>query len=200
MSWLAEPAAWPASASGSTASTLSAASATIVARRRATDAPTATTSARPMLIAATRRTSIERTNCWNWAPKEGSSSLVPEASAKDRTSPTSPATTHTTAAPEAQRVAVTRRFVAVVSGMIVAASTSRPTVIAAATSWTARTTGSPQRTSVPGSGSPGTGAAMTPVSSPAGHHHGDRREHQERQRRPRDRCRFGASRWPWVPA
>ena len=133
-----------------------------------------------------------RTNCWNWGPKAGSSSLVPEASAKDRTSPTSPATTHTTAAPEAQRVAVTRRFVAVVSGMIVAASTSRPTVIAAATSWTARTTGSPQRTSVPGVGQPGHRRGHGAGEQPGRDHHGDRREHQQRHRRPRDRCRVGA--------
>ena len=168
MSWLAEPAAWPASASGRTASTLNAASATIAPRWRATDAPIATTSARPRLIAATRSTSIDRTNDWNCAANVGSPSGVEEMSAKDRTNPARAATTHTTADAEAQRVAVTRRLVAVVSGMIVAASTSRPTVRAAATSWMARTTGRPQRTSTPGSARPATGAATAPVSRTAG--------------------------------
>src|SRR5450759_5159668 len=53
-------------------------------------------------------------------------------------------------------------------GLLVAATTSRPTVLAAARSWIARTIGKPQRTSGPTSGSPATGAANAPASRPAG--------------------------------
>ena len=137
-------------------------------RRRAKPAPIVTPMAIAALIAATRRVSSWKTKAWSWAPKVGSVSCVPEMLANVRSRPTRPVTTHTAPEAQAYRAAVIRREVLRASGMIVAAARSRPTVLAAARSWMARTTGSPQRTIAPASGSPATGAAYTPPIRPAG--------------------------------
>ena len=75
---------------------LSAARAAMPERRRTRAAPVVTTRAIAELIAATRRNSSWKTNVWSWAPNVGSVSFVPEVLANVKTSPTSPATTHTT--------------------------------------------------------------------------------------------------------
>src|ERR1035437_6629301 len=147
---------------------LSAARASIPERRRTTAAPMVTTNAIAKLIAATRKKSSWKTKVWNWAPNVGSLTVVPEMLANEKTSPTNPATTQTTPQAHAYRAAVIRREVLRASGMIVAATTSRPMVLAAARLWMDRTIGMPQRTTGPTSGSPATGAANAPPSSPAG--------------------------------
>jgi hypothetical protein len=85
-------------------------------------------------MTATRRSSIWRTKVWSWLANAGSVSLVPEMLANEKTSPTSPAITHATPETLAYRAAAMRREVLRASGMIVAATTSRPTVLAAARS------------------------------------------------------------------
>src|ERR1035437_6574599 len=100
VSWLAAPAAWPCRDRGRIARMLSAARATMPERRRTTAAPAVTTIAIAELIAATRVKSSWKRNVWNWLPNVGSLSGVPARSANENTSPTNPATTHTT--PETQ--------------------------------------------------------------------------------------------------
>ena len=65
-------------------------------RRRTTAALMVTTNAIAKLSASARRKSSWKTKVWNWAPNIGSVSGVPERSAKEKTSPTRPATTQTT--------------------------------------------------------------------------------------------------------
>ena len=201
---VAEPAAWPASASGRTASTLNAASATIAPRWRATDAPIATTSARPRLIAATRRTSIDRTNDWNCVANAGvgQRGRGDVGEGQDRR-PARAATTQTTADAEAQRVAVTRRLVAVVSGMIVrgeheqAHGQGRRDVVDGAHDRQA-----PAHEHA-GVGEARDGRGHGPGEQDGGHHDGHGRQRHQPHRRPGDLGPVGLGgvrRWPWVPA
>ena len=90
------------------------------------------------MISATRVGSIGQAkvvNCW---PNDGSLTGMPIRSAMANTAPAAPARAHSPAAMPASRVAVTRRFVRVVSGTRYAAWMSRPIVAAAARSWTTR--------------------------------------------------------------
>ncbi|HEY8951298.1 MAG TPA: hypothetical protein VIP78_01895, partial [Candidatus Dormibacteraeota bacterium] len=75
-----------------------------------------TTKAIAELMTATRRTSIWSAKVWSCVAKAGSVSLVPEMLAKEKTSPTSPATTHTTPEALAYLAAVIRREVLLASG------------------------------------------------------------------------------------
>ena len=132
------PAAWPASASGSSPASARTDSQAMVARLMATSATSEMTTATLAAISCTRiamKSHAKVVNCWT---NDGSDSGMPMLSAIARTATTTEARAQTPAVTPAIRVAVTRRLVRVVSGMRYAACTRSPTVAAAARSWTAR--------------------------------------------------------------
>ena len=81
ISWSAEPAAWPANASGRMASRLSAASQPMAFRLRAIAAPVATTKASNRLVTIARPRSKSCTKLDSWAPNPAVPSLTPAKSA-----------------------------------------------------------------------------------------------------------------------
>ena len=111
----------------------------------------------------------------SWSNRPAEVRGVPARSAKVSTTSSSAASAQTAAADAAYRVACTRRWVVARSGARNAASPSSPTVAAAARVLTLDTSGTPQRTSTPGSASsrgdvaPVIRAATNAPSRPGGH-------------------------------
>ncbi|OPZ48155.1 MAG: hypothetical protein BWY91_03232 [bacterium ADurb.BinA028] len=117
--------------------------------------------ARNALMRPSRNVSTDQTKRWNWAKNPEDPSGVPAMSAKPRTTPISPETTHAMPAATPHRGARANAAEAR-SGMATAARKNSPTVRAADTSWTVRTIGNPHRTTAPGSCNPGAAGAAAP--------------------------------------
>ena len=156
-----------------TATRVNTASQAIGARRVATRADTATTTATSALMSSTRVVSRVQVNDTSWSNSPALVSGVPARAAKVSTTSSRAASAQMVAAVAAYRVAVTRRWVRLRSGARKAASPSSPTVAADASVLTLDTSGTPQRTSGPGSASasgataPVIQAATTAPTSPA---------------------------------
>jgi hypothetical protein len=116
-------------------------------------------------MSRTRVVSRVQTNETSWSSSSGLVRGVPARSANASTTSSSAAIAQIVAAPAAYRVAVTRRLVRDRSGMRKAANPSSPTVALAARVLIVETTGTPQRTSGPGS--PRSSGATAPVISAA---------------------------------
>lgn len=137
------PPEWPAKAKGNKAPTDKAAIQTIVVFERAVAAPTTTAKAINTLIRYTRNRSIDHTKLDTVDKKAASPTGTPATLLINNNIVTVPATTHTTPVIAPNRHAVSRRRVDVVSGRIVPANNSRPTVTVPKTSCTVRANGKP---------------------------------------------------------
>ncbi len=174
VSWSADPPAWPASPSTTTANRAATRRKTATDLARASAATDAMRAAVIALINPTRSGSTAQTVLENCTPKLGSLTGTPARSANHRTTPTAPAIAQTKAATMANDIAAARRgsstcaeAALVAPGIIVAASSSAPTVREAATSCTTRTSGSAQRTTGPAVLNPASSGCAAPLKRAA---------------------------------
>ena len=149
--WSSAAEEWPVSASGSRASSDPAQPHARTALLSDPAHAMTTTSTTTALMRFIRSVGRSHRTAASWVAKPGWPTGTPARSAKVRTMSSRRLTSHSVPEVAATRPAVHRRRVRVVSGSTKAPRSRKPTVTAAARSWTPCRTGSPQRTSAPGS-------------------------------------------------